>query len=284
MPPNFMPKSKHSFAKMGIKAETSFDFPKMMGFKQEAIDGNTKGIDFLLKKNKVTVFRGTGKIAGAGQGRRSASEMIETKHIVIATGSDVAKLKGIDIDEKRIVSSTGALELKKVPAHLAVIGAGVIGLELGSVYARLGAKVTVIEYLDRILPGMDVGCRQELPAHAAEAGLHLQARLQGHGCREGQGQGDAHRRARRGRCRRIARGRRRARRRGPRSVHGRPRPRGRRRQARQSRPHRGRSTITPPASPASMPSATSSRARCSPTRRRTRASPWPKSSPARRAM
>jgi dihydrolipoamide dehydrogenase len=140
---------------MGIKAETSVDFPKMMGFKQEAIDGNTKGIDFLLKKNKVTVFHGTGKIAGPGK-VTVGSETIETKNIIIATGSDVAKLKGIDVDEKQIVSSTGALELEKVPATLAVIGAGVIGLELGSVYARLGAKVTVIEYLDRILPGMDL--------------------------------------------------------------------------------------------------------------------------------
>ena len=147
--------SKHSFAKMGIKAETSIDFPKMLAFKQEAIDGNTKGIDFLLKKNKVTVFRGTGKIAGPGK-VSVGDEVIETRHIVIATGSDVAKLKGIDIDEQRIVSSTGALELKEVPGHLAVIGAGVIGLELGSVYARLGSKVTVIEYLDRILPGMDL--------------------------------------------------------------------------------------------------------------------------------
>jgi dihydrolipoamide dehydrogenase len=147
--------SKHSFAKMGIKAETSIDFPKMLGFKQEAIDGNTKGIDFLLKKNKVTVFRGTGKIAGPGK-VTVGDEVIETKNIVIATGSDVARLKGIDIDEQRIVSSTGALELKEVPQHLAVIGAGVIGLELGSVYARLGAKVTVIEYLDRILLGMDL--------------------------------------------------------------------------------------------------------------------------------
>jgi dihydrolipoamide dehydrogenase len=140
---------------MGIIAESKIDFPKMMGFKQEAIDGNTKGIDFLLKKNKVTVFRGTGKIAGSGK-VTVGDEVIETKSIVIATGSDVAKLKGIDIDEQRIVSSTGALELTQVPQHLAVIGAGVIGLELGSVYARLGAKVTVIEYLDRILPGMDL--------------------------------------------------------------------------------------------------------------------------------
>ncbi len=144
----------HSFARMGIIAQPSFDFGKMMGFKQEAIDGNTKGIDFLLKKNKVTVFRGTGKIIAPGKVNVGA-ETIETKQIVIATGSDVAKLRGIEIDEEQIVSSTGALELKAVPERLAVIGAGVIGLELGSVYARLGSKVTVIEYLDRILPGMD---------------------------------------------------------------------------------------------------------------------------------
>ena len=147
--------SKHAFSKMGIKAETSVDFPKMMGFKQEAIDGNTKGIDFLLKKNKVTVFTGTGKITGPGK-VTVGKDTLETKSIIIATGSDVAKLKGIDVDEKQIVSSTGALALENVPATLAVIGAGVIGLELGSVYARLGAKVTVIEYLDRILPGMDL--------------------------------------------------------------------------------------------------------------------------------
>ncbi len=147
--------AKNSFAKMGINVTPSFDLPKMQSFKQEAVDGNTKGIDFLFKKNKVTVFRGSGKILGPGK-VDVAGQTIETKHIVIATGSDVARLKGNDIDEKQIVSSTGALELAKVPAHLAIIGAGVIGLELGSVYARLGAKITVIEYLDRILPGMDM--------------------------------------------------------------------------------------------------------------------------------
>ena len=146
--------ANHSFAKMGINVQPSFDLAKMMGFKQEAIDSNTKGIDFLFKKNKVTVFRSSGKITGPGK-VAAGDDVIESKHIIIATGSDVARLKGIDIDEEQIVSSTGALELKKVPEHLAVIGAGVIGLELGSVYARLGSKVTVIEYLDRILPGMD---------------------------------------------------------------------------------------------------------------------------------
>jgi dihydrolipoamide dehydrogenase len=146
--------SQHSFAKMGIIAETKIDFPKMMVFKQEAIDGNTKGIDFLLKKNKVDVIRGTGKIIGTGK-VQVGDQVIDTKNIIIATGSDVAKLKGVEVDEQRIVSSTGALELKEIPKNLAIIGAGVIGLELGSVYARLGSKVTVIEYLDRILPGMD---------------------------------------------------------------------------------------------------------------------------------
>ena len=146
--------SQHSFAKMGIIAETKIDFPKMMNFKQEAIDGNTKGIDFLLKKNKVDVIRGTGKILGTGK-VRVGNQIIDTKNIIIATGSDVAKLKNVEIDEQRIVSSTGALELEEIPKSLAVVGAGVIGLELGSVYARLGSKVTVIEYLDRILPGMD---------------------------------------------------------------------------------------------------------------------------------
>ena len=147
--------ANHSFARMGIIVSPRFDLAKMMGFKQEAIDGNTKGIDFLLKKNKITVIRGTGRIVAPGKVDVSG-QAIETKSIVLATGSDVAMLKGIDIDEKQIVSSTGALELETVPAHFAVIGAGVIGLELGSVYARLGSKVTVIEYLDRILPGMDL--------------------------------------------------------------------------------------------------------------------------------
>ena len=150
----------HGFARMGITIpEPKVDLPQMMTFKQEAIDGNTKGIDFLLKKNKVTVFRGSGRILAAGKvevkPEDGKPEIVETRKIVIATGSDVAPLKGVEIDEKDVVSSTGALELKKVPAHLVVVGAGVIGLELGSVWARLGAKVTVIEFLDRILPGMD---------------------------------------------------------------------------------------------------------------------------------
>ena len=146
--------SKHSFARMGLIADTRVDFAQLMKFKQEAIDGNTKGIDFLFKKNKVEVIRGTAKLLGAGKVEVDG-KVHEAKSIVIATGSDSTKLRGVEIDEKQIVTSTGALVLEKIPETLTVIGAGVIGLELGSVYARLGSKVTVIEYLDRILPGMD---------------------------------------------------------------------------------------------------------------------------------
>jgi dihydrolipoamide dehydrogenase len=149
----------HDFARMGIKADPKLDLKAMMGFKQEAVEGNTKGIEFLFKKNKITAYRGTGRILGQGKVEvtpdKGKPEVIESKNIVIATGSDPAHLKGVDIDEKVVVSSTGALELEKVPGNLVVIGAGVIGLELGSVWQRLGSKVTVIEYLDRILPGMD---------------------------------------------------------------------------------------------------------------------------------
>lgn len=146
----------HSFAKMGIGVSPTLDLKQMMVFRQEAIDGNTKGIDFLFKKNKITPIRGTAKIIAPGKIEVDGKDIVETKNIVIATGSDVAGLKGVEVDEKQIVSSTGALVLDKVPETLVVIGAGVIGLELGSVWARLGAKVTVIEYLDRILPGMDL--------------------------------------------------------------------------------------------------------------------------------
>jgi dihydrolipoamide dehydrogenase len=147
--------SKHSFAKMGLIADTKVDYIQLMKFKQEAIDGNTKGIDFLFKKNKIDVLRGSAKILGAGKVEVDGT-VHEAKSIVIATGSDSAKLRGVEVDEKQIVTSTGALTLEKIPATMTVIGAGVIGLELGSVYARLGTKVTVVEYLDRILPGMDL--------------------------------------------------------------------------------------------------------------------------------
>src|SRR5256885_3876705 len=150
----------HSFAKMGVSVPApKLDLPSMMNFKQQGIDGNVKGVEFLMKKNKIDVLMGKGKILGTGKvevsGADGKSQTVETKNIVIATGSDIARLKGIEIDEKRIVSSTGALSLDRVPGKLLVIGAGVIGLELGSVWHRLGAQVTVVEFLDRILPGMD---------------------------------------------------------------------------------------------------------------------------------
>ena len=148
----------HSFAKMGVSVPApKLDLPSMMNFKQQGIDGNVKGVEFLMKKNKIDVITGKGKILGTGKVEVTGSktQTLETKNIVIATGSDIARLKGIEIDEKRIVSSTGALSLDRVPGKLLVVGAGVIGLELGSVWRRLGADIIVVEFLDRILPGMD---------------------------------------------------------------------------------------------------------------------------------
>jgi dihydrolipoamide dehydrogenase len=150
----------HTFAKMGVSVPApKLDLPAMMNFKQQGIDGNVKGVEFLMKKNKIDVIHGNGKIRGTGKvevsGSDGKTQVVETKNIVIATGSDIARLKGIEIDERRIVSSTGALSLDKVPEKLLIVGAGVIGLELGSVWHRLGAQVTVVEFLDRILPGMD---------------------------------------------------------------------------------------------------------------------------------
>jgi dihydrolipoamide dehydrogenase len=150
----------HSFANMGIGVgKPKLDLKTMLAFKDQAVDGNVKGVDFLFKKNKIDSFTGTGRVVSAGKvevkGNDGKAQTLETKTIVIATGSDVAQLKGIAIDEKRVVSSTGALELDKVPEKMLVVGAGVIGLELGSVWRRLGAEVTVVEFLDRILPGID---------------------------------------------------------------------------------------------------------------------------------
>src|SRR6266581_3682006 len=148
------------FGRMGIRVDPpKLDLPAMMKFKDEGVDGNVKGVAYLFRKNKIEGVQGRGRIAGAGRvevtGADGQVQVLDAKAIVIATGSDVAKLRGIDIDEKRIVSSTGALVLDKVPNRLLVVGAGVIGLELGSVWRRLGSEVIVVEFLDRILPGMD---------------------------------------------------------------------------------------------------------------------------------
>jgi dihydrolipoamide dehydrogenase len=150
----------HTFSKMGIGVSApKLDLKAMMTFKDQGIDSNVKGVDFLFRKNKVDSFQGAGRIAAPGKvevkGADGKTQTLEAKSVVIATGSDVAHLKGIEIDEKRIVSSTGALSLPEVPKHLLVVGAGVIGLELGSVWRRLGAQVTVVEFLDGVLPGMD---------------------------------------------------------------------------------------------------------------------------------
>lgn len=150
----------HGMASLGVKiGKPTLDLKAMMKHKTETVDANVQGVAFLLKKNKVDTFIGTGAIAGAGKVTVTKAdgkvETIETKNIVIATGSDSALLPGVTIDEKTVVTSTGALEITEVPQKLLVVGAGVIGLELGSVWRRLGAEVTVVEYLDRILPGMD---------------------------------------------------------------------------------------------------------------------------------
>src|ERR1044071_5602372 len=148
------------FAGMGIKVPApKLDLSALMKFKDEGVAGNVNGVAFLLKKNKIDALIGHGRITAPGKievtGADGKIQTVDTKNIVIATGSDVARLKGVDIDEKRVVSSTGALVLDKVPERLLVVGAGVIGLELGSVWRRLGSEVIVVEFLDRILPGMD---------------------------------------------------------------------------------------------------------------------------------
>jgi dihydrolipoamide dehydrogenase len=146
--------AQHDFAKHGINAKISLDLKTMMARKDEVVSSFNKGIEGLFKKNKVTYLKGFGKLTGKNEVNVDGTTYA-AKHIIIATGSEVTPLPGITIDEKQIVSSTGALTLSEVPKHLVVIGAGVIGLELGSVWRRLGAKVTVIEYLDRITPGID---------------------------------------------------------------------------------------------------------------------------------
>ncbi len=149
-----------SFAKMGIKVgKPSVDLAALLAYKAQNVESNVNGVAFLFKKNKIETFHGAGRIAAPGQVEVKTADgktqLLETKNIVIATGSDVARLPGIDIDEQRIVSSTGALELAKVPQKLLVVGAGIIGLELGSVWRRLGAEVVIVEFLDHILPGID---------------------------------------------------------------------------------------------------------------------------------
>ena len=151
--------AQHDLSSFGVKvSKVDLDLGAMMGHKDNVVDANTKGVEFLFKKNKVDWLKGSARIAAADTVEVTGdkgSDTYKTKAIVIATGSDVAPLAGVEIDEKKIVSSTGALSLGKVPKKLVVIGGGYIGLEMGSVWQRLGSEVTVVEFLDRILPGMD---------------------------------------------------------------------------------------------------------------------------------
>ncbi len=166
----------HGFAAMGINAKPELDLARMLAFKDEGVKGNTDGVAFLLKKNKIDAFQGTGRIAAPGRvqvtpANGGTAQQLEAKSIVIATGSDVARLPGIDINEATVVSSTGALELSEVPDRLLVVGAGVIGLELGSVWRRLGSEVLFVEFLDRIIPGMDLDVARSLQRILGKQGM-----------------------------------------------------------------------------------------------------------------
>ncbi len=147
--------AQENFAKMGLVGPSpTVDWGQMQAYKQDVVNGNTKGIEFLFKKNKITWLKGWGSIPAPGH-VKVGDEVHTAKHIVIATGSEASSLPGVTVNEKTVVTSTGALTLPAIPKTMVVIGAGVIGLEMGSVYARLGTQVTVVEYLDAITPGMD---------------------------------------------------------------------------------------------------------------------------------
>jgi dihydrolipoamide dehydrogenase len=165
------------FAKIGIEVTPKLNLPQMLKQKDESVTGLTKGIEFLFKKNKADWIKGAGKIAGAGKVEVTAEDGTKTilaaKNIVIATGSEPTPLPGVTVDQVRIVDSTGALALPEVPKHLVVIGAGIIGLELGSVWRRLGAKVTVVEFLPRITPGMDEETAKTFQKSLTKQGLEF---------------------------------------------------------------------------------------------------------------
>ncbi|NOD98647.1 dihydrolipoyl dehydrogenase [Ruegeria sp. HKCCD6228] len=165
--------AEHNFAKMGLKGKSpSVDWKQMQIYKDEVIEGNTKGIEFLFKKNKIDWLKGWGSIPAAGK-VQVGDEIHETKNIIIASGSEPSSLPGVEVDEKVVVTSTGALSLGKIPKKMVVIGAGVIGLELGSVYSRLGAEVTVIEFLKEITPGMDPEVQKTFQRILKKQGLNF---------------------------------------------------------------------------------------------------------------
>jgi dihydrolipoyl dehydrogenase len=166
------------FPKVGIKASVEIDLPAMMAFKTKVVGELTRGVEFLLKKNKSEAIIGEARITAPGKvevkTKDGAVRTLTAKHIVIATGSDVAPLPGVTVDEERIVSSTGALALKSVPKHMVVVGGGYIGLELGSVWRRLGSEVTVVEFLDRITPGLDGEVGRAFQRILAKQGMKFQ--------------------------------------------------------------------------------------------------------------
>lgn len=166
------------FPKLGIKAKVELDLPAMMAHKTKVVGELTKGVEFLLKKNKSEAIIGEARIAAAGKvevkARDGSLRTLETRHIVIATGSDVMPLPGVAIDEDRIVSSTGALALKEPPKRLLVVGGGYIGLELGSVWRRLGSEVLVVEFLDRITPGLDGEVARQFQRILTRQGMKFQ--------------------------------------------------------------------------------------------------------------
>ncbi len=163
--------AEHNFAKMGLKGKSpSVDWQQMLSYKEDTVSANTKGVELLFKKNKIDWLKGWGSIPAPGQ-VKVGDEVYSTKNIIIASGSVPSSLPGIEIDEETVVTSTGALTLSKIPKKLVVIGAGVIGLELGSVYARLGSEVTVIEFLDAITPGMDSDVQKTFQRTLKKQGL-----------------------------------------------------------------------------------------------------------------
>ncbi|MFC6640907.1 MULTISPECIES: dihydrolipoyl dehydrogenase [Sulfitobacter] len=165
--------AEHNFEEMGLKAKApTVDWKQMLTYKDKTIETNTKGIEFLFKKNKIDWLKGWGSVPEAGK-VKVGDEVHEAKNIIIASGSEPAGLPGVEVDEKTVVTSTGALELGKIPKKMVVIGAGVIGLELGSVYARLGTEITVVEYLDAITPGMDPEVQKTFQRMLKKQGLNF---------------------------------------------------------------------------------------------------------------
>lgn len=165
--------AEHNFTTMGLKGKSpSVDWKQMLAYKDETISQNTGGIEFLFKKNKIDWIKGWASIPEAGK-VKVGDDVHGAKNIVIASGSEPSTIPGVEIDEERVVSSTGALALSKVPKKMVVIGAGVIGLELGSVYARLGSEVTVVEYMDAVLPGMDADVQRLVKRLLEKQGLSI---------------------------------------------------------------------------------------------------------------